>query len=256
MLKNGSLKERIKKGDIVFGLYVNLIDPAIAEIAYYAGFDFIRIDCEHMLYDYSSVANIIRTASNIGLPAFVRVSDTSDITRLLDFGASGIIIPHVSNREKAVEAVNLSKFAPLGERGMFSASRARRYGTEELTGFMDRANKEISVVIQIEDREALENIDEILSVEGIDMLATGKGDLSQSLGVSGQPNHKKVLEAEERVIQKAIEYGKMPTIIARTPERAAELIEKGVFCISVGPDTSLLLKGLEGYLSNMRKAQQ
>ncbi len=254
-MKDGNLKKRIKKGDIVFGLYVNITDPAIVEIAYYAGFDFIRIDCEHTLYDYSIVANMIRTASNIGLPAFVRVSDASDITRLLDFGASGIIIPHVSTREKAVDAVNLTKFAPLGERGMFSASRAMQYGTEEPIEFMSRANEEVSVIIQIEDQEALDNIDDILSVEGIDMIATGKGDLSQSLGVPGQPNHKKVLEAEEKVIQKAIEYGKMSTIIARTPERANALIKQGVSCISVGPDTSLLLKGLKDYLRNMRGAK-
>lgn len=253
-MKTCILKERIKKGDIVYGLYVNLIDPAIAEIAYYAGYDFIRIDCEHTMYDCSCVANIIRTASNIGLPAFVRVSNVSDITRLLDFGAQGIIVPHVSNKQAALEAVKLTKFAPIGERGLFGASRVRQYGNGgELIDFMHRANDEVSLVIQIEDQEALDNIDEILAVEGIDMVATGKNDLSQSLGFPGQANHPKVFEAEERVIKRAIEYGKIPTIIARTPERAAQLIEKGVSCISMGPETSILLKSLKDYLATMKK---
>ena len=254
-MRSTNLKERIKQGDVVYGLYVNIADPTIVEIAYYAGYDFIRIDCEHILFDLSTVANMIGIADNIGIPVFVRVSDESDITKLLDVGASGIIVPHVSSKESAINAVNMTKFAPLGERGIFGASRAMKYGIENISDFINRANDEVSVVIQIEDKEALENIDDILSVEGIDMVATGKNDLSQSLGVPGQANHKIVLEAEEKVIKKTIAYGKIPTIIARTQERATELIEKGVYCISMGPDTSILLKSLKDYLSYIKNRE-
>lgn len=243
-----NIKKRAADGQVSLGLYVATTDPAIVEMAAYAGFDFIRIDCEHMLFDKSVVADMIRTANNIDLPVFVRVSSLDDITGLLDFGASGLIVPGVSSKEDALRAVGLTKYAPLGERGMSTCGRCLKYGHIAQKDYLSEANEQVSLIVQLETKEALANIDDILSVAGIDMVATGKSDLAQSLGVIGQPNHPQVVEAENIVVTKALEYGKIPTLMGDTPEKVAELIKRGVLCVTVGYDTKLILKALKDYM--------
>ena len=247
-----NFKEHIKNSQNSFGLYIAMTDPAIVEMAAYAGFDFVRVDCEHMLFDKSTVAEMIRTANNIGLPVFVRVSSLEDITGLLDFGASGIIVPGIKNKEEAQQVVNLAKYAPLGERGMSTCARCLKYGDIAGKDYRAGANDLISIVLQLESKEALENIDEILSVEGIDMIATGKNDLSQAFGVIGQASHPMVIEAENNVVKKTLEYGKIPALMATTPDRVAELIKKGVYCITIGYDTKLIFKALKEYIGKFK----
>lgn len=247
-----NLKNCSRNKQVTLGLYIATTDPAIVEMAAYAGFDFVRIDCEHMLFDKSVVANMIRTANNIGLPIFVRVAGLDDITGLLDFGASGIIIPGITNKQEAIEAVNLVKYAPLGARGMSTCGRSLQYGNVAAKEYRSQANEKISLLIQLESKEALKNIDEILSVDGIDMVATGKNDLSQALGVMGQTSHPEVIEAENNVIAKALEHGKIPALMGDTPERVDELIKRGVFCVTVGYDTKLILKALKEYIARFK----
>lgn len=251
MIKN--IKETSKQGLDSYGMYINLLDPTSVEMAAYAGFDFIRIDCEHMLYDNLTLTNMIRTANLLNIPVHVRVPSLEKVTQLLDFGVTGIMVPHVSSKEAALKAVNAVKYAPLGQRGMFGNSRYLNYGDINLSNYIQKSNDEVCLIVQIEDQDGLKNIDDIMSVQGIDMVATGRGDLSQALGFTGQVSHPKVLNTENFVIKKALEYGKTPVLLAKTPERVSELKEMGVNCFMICRDTVLLYNSIKEHLTKFKK---
>lgn len=240
-----NLKKKILEGKSCFGMYVSLTDPSIIEMAALAGYDFVRIDWEHSMMNQETIFNMIRVANLVSLPVFVRVSSLDGATRLLDAGVTGIMVPHVSSREKAIEAVNEIKYAPLGGRGMYGSAPALEFGNIKLGEFCKYANDEVFIVAQIEDKEGVENIDEILSVEGIDMVATGKNDLSQSYGHPGEPTHPEVLAAEARVIQKGLEYGKIPTLLCNSKARVEELEKMGAHCFMTGRDVVFLFNGMK-----------
>jgi len=235
-----NLKARAKAGQLSYGIMMSMTDPTVVEMAAYAGYDYVRIDCEHSMIDYSAMQSMIRIANSLSLPIFVRVSPQDDVTRLLDFGVDGIMIPDVNNKADAIAAVNLVKYAPVGERGMFKGGRAFRYGDVDVTPISKQVNEQISLIIQIESKEGLDNIDEILSVEGIDFVATGRNDLSQSLGFIGQATHPTVMAAEELIIKKAVEHGKFPNVLGTTPARIAELKKLGVLTFTVNRDIGML----------------
>ncbi len=224
----------------VLGLYVSIPDPALVEMAYNAGFGFIRIDMEHILFGYNTLAELIRTACLLKMPVQVRISDLTDITKLLDQGVCGIVCPDVENVQQAKAVIERAKYAPIGNRGMFPVARYAKFGLEPFDTYTKDANDYVSVAVQLESLTAIENIDSILSLEGIDMVASGKADLSQSMGLIGQTGHPKVIEAENLIIKKALAYGKEPSMLAGSKKRVHELWDMGVKLITLGPDTNLI----------------
>lgn len=250
MRKN--LKERARQGMESYGINLAISDPVIVEMAARAGYDFVRIDCEHMLFDNMTLMNMIRTARLLDLPVQVRAANLGQAAALLDLGVSGLMIPHVSSREAAEEAVKAVKYAPFGQRGMTGASRALNYGQYTMTEYSSWANEDISLIVQIEDKTALEHINEILAVQGIDMVATGKNDLSQALGFPGENGHPEVLAAEDMVIRKALEYGKIPTLLVKNRERLGKLKDKGVCCFTVDRDETLLYECMKERLNQLK----
>ena len=232
----------VKRGTPAYGVYVGDTGVGVADIAAVSGFDFMRIDFEHTLSDLSELRAMMRVADAHGLPSIVRVSSLDDITKILDYGAGGVLVPDIETAEQAREAVRLSKYYPLGERGMTNIARCVDYGLLPLPEYHAKANKEVCVAVQIESVKALENIDEILSVEGIDIVATGPQDLSQSMGIPGQTGDKAVVEAQDMVIRKAVERGLYPLITAGTPEKGKQLWEKGVVLQTICFDTAFISK--------------
>lgn len=250
MRKN--IKERAAAGLCSYGINIALSDPVVIEMASRAGFDFVRIDCEHMMFDDMTVMNMIRTARLLDLPVQLRVADLNKASALLDLGASGLMVPHTSSREIAEQAVFATKYAPLGQRGMTGSSRALNYGQYKLSDYATWANDDVALIVQIEDKAGLEHIDEILSVPGIDMVATGKNDLAQALGIPGQNTHPDVIAAEDMVIRKALEYGKYPTLLVKNKKRIQELYDKGVRCFSLARDESLLFSAMKDKVSELK----
>ena len=250
MRKN--IKERAAAGLCSYGLNVGLSDPVIVEMAARAGYDFIRIDCEHMLFDNGTLMDMIRAARLLDLPVQLRVPDLSNASALLDLGASGLMVPHTASRQIAEQAVQATKYAPYGQRGMSGASRALNFGQYKMSDYSTWANDDVTLIVQIEDKSGLENIDDILSVPGVDMVATGTNDLSQALGIPGQNSHPDVLAAEDLVIRKALEYGKYPTLMVKSKKRIQELKEKGVRCFSLGRDETLLFSAMKESLEELR----
>jgi 2-keto-3-deoxy-L-rhamnonate aldolase RhmA len=251
MMKN--IKKRADNGQISVGLNISLCDPTIVEMAARVGYDFVRLDCEHTLFENSAIINMIRVGRLLDMPVQLRVPNLGQASSLLDLGASALMIPHVGSREMAEEAAKIVKYAPYGERGMSSFARVLGYGHYQFKDYYKWANDVVCLIIQIEDKDGLDNIDDILSVPGIDMVASGKTDLSQALGIPGQNTHPDVLAAEELIIRKALEYGKHPTMLVKNPERMKALKEMGVRCFSIGRDEALLLEGMKNTLEAYRE---
>lgn len=192
----------------VFGPFMKTGDPAFVEAAGYAGCDFAILDREHGPSDLAMLQNHIRAAQLAGMLPIVRVRSLSEteISGALDIGAAGVQIPQVCSAAQAREAVRAARFYPQGERGVCRFVRAAHYSVLDRKEYFERANRVI-VVIQVEGKEAVVQLDEILDVEGIDILFIGPYDLSQSLGVPGQTMHPLVIDAMEKITYKAAKKG-------------------------------------------------
>ncbi len=248
-----NIGERARQGKTSFGLSMLLPCPSVAELAKLAGYDFIRLDCEHSLMDASELRAVLTAARLTNIPCQVRVADLSGITPLLNLEPAGIMIPHVGSREEAEHAAVLCKFAPEGDRGMDGSTRRMRCEGMTRAEYMEYAKTHMDLIVQIESKEGLARIDEILSVSGVDMVATGRADLSQALGVPGEKNAPEVIEAEEYIIRKTLEHGKIPTIAADNADRVASLKQLGVNCFVIGKDETILAKSLA---DNLQKKTQ
>ncbi len=174
----------------------------MVEIIGHSGFDGVFIDMEHKPFDLRDVQRMVVAAERVGITPLVRTPgfDPALILRLLDSGAQGIHVPHVTSAEMARAAVKATFYPPLGERGLLSASRASCYGKVPIGDHIDQSNREILLAVLIEDAEALEDIDAIAATEGVDVVAPGPADLARSLGVIRQPDHPKLRAAMERVV--------------------------------------------------------
>lgn len=183
-MRENRVKARMKQGKLAIGTYVSIAEPAIIEIIGYAGFDAAFIDMEHTSFDLNTIEEMIRACDLVDIVSLVRVPDNNakTILRILEMGATGIQVPHIVNVDDAMEAVKAVRYAPLGERGVGGATRARRYGTVSLEEHMAASNSEILLAVMVEDRNALLQLEDIASLKGIDLIAVGPFDLAQSLG--------------------------------------------------------------------------
>ena len=191
------LKNKFKKRDYLYGTWVNINNILIPEILAQANFDWICIDLEHSSSDYNDVTSMIISSENSKVPAFIRVQENNEsiIKRVLDIGASGIIVPNVMNKEEAKKAVEAIKYHPKGTRGV-GLFRAQKYGSNFAKYFKQNNNLTICI-LQIEHIKAVENFEEILKVNGVDCFFVGPYDLSSSMGIPGQfsnPKFKKVIK--------------------------------------------------------------
>lgn len=251
-MKEG-LRQRAAQGLESYGFNIALQDASVIEIAASAGYDFVRLDSEHILFPHHTVIEMVRTAKVLGIPIQIRLDSLSHISSLMNMGISAIMVPHVSSRKDALEIVNAIKLAPLGSRSITGAARVLGFGSRSLKDYCKSENGQVSLIVQIEDRQGLENIDEILSVDGIDFVATGRNDLAQALGILGENTHPKVLAAEDLIISKAMQYGKFPTILVKNPARIRALRRKGVRCFTIARDDITLADALRSQLSLMRE---
>src|ERR1700684_265985 len=203
-MKENRVKRILSEGGRALGTHVGgIADPQIVEIIGLAGFDAAFIDMEHTSFDLRDIQLMVIAAERGGVTPIVRTPgfDPAFILRLLDMGVQGIQVPHVSSAETARQAVQAVRYPPDGDRGMAAGSRAADFGKIPLLEHMARSNREILLACMIEDMAAVERIDGIAAVAGVDLLAVGPSDLSRSLGVSGHPDHPRLVAAIERVCE-------------------------------------------------------
>ena len=215
-------REKLKAGKPVYGPFIETIDPAFIEISGYAGFDFVIIDMEHGPASLSQVQNLISAAVLTNVIPIIRTFNASDtaIHQPLDLGALGVQIPQVSNSEAVRNCVRSARFYPDGERGLCRFVRAANYSSLQRDEYFKKANESL-LIIQLEGKEVLDDLDNILKVEGVDIFFIGPYDLSQSLGVPGQVTHPKVVETVNSIVKRALELGVVVGSFADTLEAAA-----------------------------------
>lgn len=248
MLHRNSLKVKMAAGEVVTGLLNSVPSPWLVEMIGYAGYDFVILDMEHLSVNPESIENMIRAAECAGLTPLVRVpaNRPDAITHALDSGAQGIVIPRVSTPEQARQVVNASRYHPLGERGI-TGGRTTGFGTLDLASYFERANREILVVLMIEDQQGVECIDDILKVPGIDWILEGAIDLSQSLGVPGDAQHPNVQAAILTVAQACQRHGVAFCALPRRQSQVDYWRQQGVHALLLGEDRGLLFRKLKSH---------
>lgn len=251
MLQTNKLKAQLREGQTVFGLLNSVPFPLMVEMIGYAGYDFVILDLEHVSANPETLENMIRAAECADVTPLVRVPSAvpETILRVLDAGALGIAVPHVRDRAEAEQIVAASRYHPFGTRGI-SGGRTTGFGTVDLTTYFERANREIMVVVMIEDREGVENIDEIVSVPGIDLVLEGAIDLSQSYGFPGNAQHATVQAAIEQIATACERRGVPFCAIPRTPEQFERWSRRGIRAFLLGDDRAVSFRALT---ANLRK---
>lgn len=203
------LKKKLSAGKSVVGTMLNLVyNPDIVRIYAEAGLDYFIVDCEHAAYTFREINHLVSVAKNAGVSVLVRIPqvDRAHVQRLLDIGAEGFMIPGVQSAETMRETVRLAKYPPLGERGV-GGSIVTDFKPVNWAEWVQDRNDEIFIMAQIEHVKAVEDIDSILAVQGVDAVIFGPRDLSNDLGIIGQTEHPKVYECYEKVYGAADRQG-------------------------------------------------
>ncbi|WP_130892238.1 HpcH/HpaI aldolase family protein [Fusobacterium ulcerans] len=246
-----NLKKRLKK-ETLFGTFVPFALGDVADYTSRLGFDFIIIDNEHGIMNQETIFDMIRAAQCQRTSVLVRCTNSTPdmIHKVLDMGAEGILVPVINTAEDAREVIKSAFYPPKGERGIAYFTRASSYGLiEDKTEFLKKANEEVFISIQLETGAAIENLDEILEVEGIDMFFIGPNDLAASLGI---PNsHPEMERIIEETISKIIAKGKTAGIFVTDDETARKYTGYGAKFILTSI-TKYLTQGVKEYL---RKAK-
>ena len=241
-MKKNNLKEALKEGKNVFGPFMKFADPATVEIMGFAGFDFVIIDAEHGPISMQSAQNMIRAAETVNITPVIRVANNDEalILRALDIGAQGIEIPQINNKLQAIKAVRSVKYAPQGERGVCKYVRAANYSSMDKFEYFKSANNETMIIAHIEGVEGINNLDEILSVPGIDVIFIGPYDLSQSLGIPGEVNNPLVTERMKEVVLKCKQNKIDVGTFADDIKTAKSWVSLGAQYISFSVDVAIL----------------
>jgi 4-hydroxy-2-oxoheptanedioate aldolase len=235
------LLENIRNKKLSIGPFSKSSDPAIIECIGLAGFDFVIIDLEHGPNSIETAQNLVRAAILHKITPIIRVNKNNEsmISKALDIGAQGVQVPQINNEQSARNVINAARFSPLGNRGICRYVRAAEYSKKNKNDYFEESNQNTLIIIQIEGKKGLENIDSILQVEGIDIVFIGPYDLSQSMGVPGQTNHPKVLEAMKMITEKANKYNKIVGTFVETPADLKIWKDLGLLYLSYKVDVGI-----------------
>lgn len=233
-------KEKLNNGDCVYGPFMKTGDPMFVEAAGLAGFDYVILDTEHGPVEIESQQNNVRAAEARNLVPIIRLKDKAENTigRALDIGAYGIQVPQISTAEEARDVVKYAKFYPYGMRGVCRFVRAADYSAMDRYEYFE-SSKDVLIILQLEGIDAIKNLEDILEVEGIDILFIGPYDLSQSLGVPGQVNNPKVVEAMQSIVEKAKTKNKVIGCFVDTLEDVKMWRDLGLQYLSYSVDVGI-----------------
>lgn len=246
-------KRALASGDSQIGLWCSLPGSYAAEVVAGAGYDWLLFDTEHSPGDPVTVLAQLQTLAAYPSAAVVRpaANDPVLIKRFLDIGAQTLLIPMVNSAQEAQAAVAATRYPPQGIRGVSALTRATRFG--RVADYVARVEAELCLIVQIETREAIDNIEEIAAVEGVDAIFIGPADLAASLGHIGKPGHPEVVDIIETSIRRIIAAGKPAGILTPDPAFAARCIELGTRFTAVGVDAGILARQSEALLRQFRE---
>jgi 2-keto-3-deoxy-L-rhamnonate aldolase RhmA len=243
------LRQKLKNGELVLGqMVLELFTSGIGPMLAACGMEFVLFDMEHGRCDIALLAEMIASCRGSEIVPLARVPDVNfaPLSRVLDIGARGVMVPRVETREQAEAIVQQLKYAPEGNRGVALgvAHDLYRAGSPH---FFAETNAEILVILLLETTKAFENLNEIISVPGVDVAWMGHYDLTVSMGIPAQFDHPQFLKAMDDLVSSCQKYGVAPGFLPPTPEAAAHWIDKGFRMISLGSDIGVFLDGIRKF---------
>lgn len=251
-LPKNTFKAAIEAGRQQIGLWSSLSSPISTEVIAGSGFDWILLDMEHSPNDLGDIYVQLQAMMESPTQAVVRVPSDDPVTikRILDAGALSLMIPNIEDAEQAARAVAATRYAPRGVRGFSQAPRAARFG--RIPNYHKLCEAEICVILQIESQKALDNLEAIAGVEGVDSIFIGPGDLSTSLGYIGQQGHGDVVEVIEKTIRRGVAARSKVGILTGDEALARRYIAAGTAYTAVGSDMSLLARTTEALAAKFK----
>jgi 2-dehydro-3-deoxyglucarate aldolase len=239
-------------GHAPLGTWVMAASPIVAEAVGHAGFDWGVVDMEHTPLDMMDLVHMLQALAGTKMIPIVRVpwNDTVTVKRVLDAGAATLLFPFVQNADEAVRAVAATRYPPEGVRGLAGMSRASRFGTAP--NHFANANRQIGVIVQIETAQAVEQLEAIAAVDGVDSIFMGPADLSASMGHVGQPNHPEVMDVMSKAAQRCKRLGKPIGTVGPNPEAVAQYRAAGYDYVGVASDLGLLMQGAKAVIAALR----
>ena len=252
-----TLRQRLADDHPIVGTMVQLNCCEIVEMAGVAGYDYVVLDAEHGALDVGALTHLIRAADAVGIAAMVRVPDCNAafIQRVLDAGADGILVPRVRDPQRLAAAVRSAHFAPRGDRGSCSTSRAAGHWAAQWAAHVGSEAANPLVWALVEDPEGMTWINEIASAPGLDALVFGAFDLAQCLGVAGEVSHSRVKENFDAILASAREHKlELVSIIGAEPEGAAGAARRGARILLDGFDSQIISSAYRERLRKLREA--
>jgi 2-keto-3-deoxy-L-rhamnonate aldolase RhmA len=249
-------RQRLRQGDVLLGqMVLELFTPGIGHMLAACGLDFVIFDMEHGRCDLSLLAEMVASCRGSDIVPIARVPDLAyaPLSRALDVGARGIMVPRVESREQAEDIVSQLKYAPQGRRGV-ALGIAHDLYRAETSGFFARTNEEITVILLLETEKAFQNLEEIISVPGVDVAWIGHYDLTVSMGIPAQFEHPRLLAAMDELVSVCRRHGVAPGFLPPSPESAAHWIDKGFRAISLGSDIGVFLDGVRKFREHVVQA--
>jgi 2-keto-3-deoxy-L-rhamnonate aldolase RhmA len=254
-MRPNPVKRALYAGQVQVGTWVTTLrSPQLPQILRSAGFDFIYVDMEHSGFSIETVGDLCAAAVAHGLVPIVRppARDPHLLARPLEVGAMGLLLPHVDTAEEAHRAVRAVKFPPLGERGFNILTVHSGFKASDPKEYARTFNQETLLIVQIESRRGADDLDAILSVEGIDGAVVGRGDLSSELGVFGETNHPEVLSRVEAMIEACRRRKKIPGLLVPDLKSATHWIDRGVRLVPYANEVSILLNAAAETVNQIR----
>ena len=249
------LKARLRKGETVWGTFVfEYGSPSVPRIMKAAGWDYILIDTEHARFGAETVANLLHVSAAVGLPALVRVPEIqrSFLSRPLDAGALGLMVPRVETRAQAEEIIRYTKYHPMGDRGMAVGIAATGYQMVSGKRYIREANAELLTIMQIETQQGMENLGEILSVPGLDVAFLGPQDLASSMGLLGEANHPRMVKAIDAFLAACRRHQVISGMWVGSIEEGRSWVKRGARFMTYGADFAMVMERSRVVLEALR----
>ena len=255
MAIRGELKRRLQAGETVIGPFVIIPSVPLVDTLGYSGMDFCIIDTEHGPISQESATDLVIAAQGVGVAPIIRVGDNDErlILRALDIGSEGVQVPQINEIRDAEAVVHAAKYAPIGERGLSIFTRAGNYFKDGGGDHTDRQNDETMTVVHIEGKKGLDNLESIMTVDGIDVLFLGPYDISQSLGVPGDVRNPIVESALREATAKARAQGRAVGSYAKDVEMGKWLIDLGIQYISINVDATIYMQACEAIATELKR---
>jgi 2-dehydro-3-deoxyglucarate aldolase/4-hydroxy-2-oxoheptanedioate aldolase len=251
------VRDSVKQGDVVWvALQSELVAPGVMQVLADSGFGIVLIDMEHGTYSMDQVRHLIDAGRLAEIAAIVRVplSDRAVVSRALDGGAAGVMFPQICTMDEVEQAVQISKYAPLGSRGLLLIRPHTNFTVpDNWDEFLERTNRTVMTMIQIETAESARIVDQIAATDGVDALYIGMGDLSVGLGVPGQTGHAKVMKVVEDVGRACHEHGKIAGVHMADRALVRKAVELGHGLVGFGTVIGLLRDGAAAFMEEVTR---